>query len=70
MKIKTNLSPGELKVFAKGLAKTADRAYKGHYHPENPAEIELNRHVDAIFEQFTSSLSSEFKRILLPGEDK
>lgn len=65
MKIRTNLTPAELKLMAKGLAKSADKAQEGHYTPENPAEVELNKQVDAIFETFTSSLSKEFKRILL-----
>jgi hypothetical protein len=69
MKIRTNLKPSELKRVGAGLQRLADSQVKDEIQLENPAEKELIRQVEAMFDVMSNSLQSEVARILLDKEN-
>lgn len=69
MKVKTNLTPSELLKVSTGLQKLAAKQQRKEIQPENPAEREMIRRVDAVFDTAVNSLQSEIARILLDKED-
>lgn len=64
MKVKTNLTPTELRKVGLGLKKLADNQ-ENEIELENPAEKELIRRVDSLFDVAVNSLQEEVSRILL-----
>jgi hypothetical protein len=69
MKIRTNLKPSELKRVGAGLQRLADTQVKDEIQLENPAEKELIRQVESVFDVMANSLQSEVARILLDKEN-
>lgn len=69
MKVKTNLKPSELRKVGAGLQKLATQQQKNEIQLENPAEKELIRRVESVFDTAVNSLQSEVARILLDKED-
>jgi hypothetical protein len=63
MKVKTNLTPGELELVSKGLAKLAETQHPP-YVPENNAETELLRKADSIFDQFVDFIQDDISKVL------
>lgn len=61
--IDTNLTPEELELLSKGLAKKAQEM-RDEIQPENQAEKELFRRVDGVFKQFLDNLQDEIASIL------
>ncbi|NBU69907.1 MAG: hypothetical protein EBS53_00415 [Bacteroidetes bacterium] len=68
MKIRTNLNPSQLKSVGLGLQKLAE-AQTSEIVAENPAEQEIFRQIDAMFDVMANSLQDEVSRILLDKED-
>jgi len=68
MKVKTNLSPSQLRKVGAGLQKLADKQ-QNEIELENPAEKELIRQVEAVFDTAINSLQKEVARILLDKEE-
>lgn len=68
MKVRTNLKPSELKRVGEGLQRLADKQTRDEIELENPAEKELIRQVDSIFDIMINSLQSEVARVLLDKE--
>lgn len=64
MKINTNLTPGELRVVAKGLQKAADMQQTGEYTPENPAEKLLMDMIEVVFTKYYNKLTAEIGEII------
>lgn len=69
MKVRTNLKPSELKRVGEGLQKLADSQMKNEIELENPAEKELMRQVEAVFDTAVNNLQAEVARILLDKEE-
>lgn len=69
MKVRTNLTAAELEKVSKGLRKLADKQQVNEIQPENPAEKEMMRRVDALFDTAVNNLQAEVARILLDKED-
>lgn len=69
MKVRTNLTPSELEKVSKGLKKLAEKQQLNEIELENPAEKELMRRVDALFDTAVNNLQAEVARILLDKED-
>lgn len=69
MKVRTNLKPSELKRVGDGLQRLADSQMKNEIELENPAEHELMRQVDSVFDTAVNSLQAEVARILLDKEE-
>jgi len=68
MRVKTNLKPSELVKVGVGLKKLAAKQQRKAIPTENPAERELIRQVDAMFDIAINSLQDEISRILLDKE--
>jgi len=68
MKVNTNLKPSELRQVGVGIQKLADSQLKNEIVLENPAEKEIVRQIDSVFDTFANSLQSEVARILLDKE--
>lgn len=68
MKVRTNLKPSQLKQVGLGLQKLAD-SQTSEIIAENPAEAEMFRQMDALFDTMANSLQDEVARILLNKED-
>lgn len=68
MRVKTNLKPSELVKVGVGLKKLAAKQQRKAISTENPAERELIRQVDAMFDIAINSLQDEISRILLDKE--
>lgn len=68
MKVRTNLKPSELRRVGVGLQKLAAAQQKNEIQLENPAEKELIRRVEAVFDTAMNSLQDEVARILLDKE--
>lgn len=68
MRVKTNLKPSELVNVGVGLKKLAAKQQRKAIPTENPAERELIRQVDAMFDIAINSLQDEISRILLDKE--
>jgi hypothetical protein len=65
MKVKTNLSPGQLELVADKL-QTLAKSQRGAALPlENPAEKELMRRAEHAFDAMLESLQTEVARTLL-----
>jgi hypothetical protein len=69
MKIRTNLKPSELKRVGAGLQKLAEAQSTDEIELENPAEKEIIRRVNAVFDTMANSLQSEIANILLDKEN-
>jgi hypothetical protein len=69
MKVRTNLSQGELGRVIKGLMKAADALAVDEIELENPAEREISHRIEALFDTAVNSLQDEMARILLDKED-
>lgn len=67
MKVKTNLSATELNKVGQGLIKLS-KSQQNEIELENPAERELIRRVEAVFDTAVNSLQDEVSRILLDKE--
>ena len=65
MKLKTNLSPGELRRVGLGLQRLADKQQPSEIELENPAERKLIEDADAVFALALNSLRAEMDRIML-----
>lgn len=68
MKIKTNLRPSELKKVGEKLQKLADLQTRDEIELENPAEKEMMRQVDSLFDLMANNLQAEVAKILLDKE--
>lgn len=69
MRVRTNLTASELEKVSKGLKKLAEKQQLNEIELENPAEKELMRRVDALFDTAVNNLQDEVARILLDKED-
>ena len=69
MKIRTNLRPSELKKVGQKLQKLAEVQTKDEIELENPAEKEMMRQVDHMFDLMANNLQAEVAKILLDKED-
>lgn len=67
MKVKTNLTPTELNKVGMGLLKLA-KSQQTEIQLENPAERELIRRTESIFDLAVNNLQDEVSRILLDKE--
>jgi len=67
MKVKTNLTSTELDKVGHGLIKLA-KSQQSEIELENPAERELIRRAEALFDTAVNSLQDEVSRILLDKE--
>ena len=67
MKVKTNLTAAELNKVGNGLIRLA-KSQQTEIELENPAERELIRRVEAVFDVAVNSLQDEVSRILLDKE--
>lgn len=68
MKVRTNLTPGELDAVGKGLQALSKSSSSEEIVPENPAERELMRRADFLWEQMLNNLQDEFSALLLQGD--
>lgn len=69
MRVRTNLTASELEKVSKGLQKLANQQHVNEIELENPAEKEIIRQVEAVFDVAVNSLQDEIARILLDKED-
>lgn len=69
MKVKTNLSPKELRKIGVGLQRLADQQQKNEIELENSAEQTLIARTESVFDTAMSNLHDEVERILLDKED-
>lgn len=67
MKVKTNLSAPELNKVGQGLIKLA-KSQQTEIELENPAEREMIRRVESLFDLAVNNLQEEVSRILLDKE--
>ena len=65
MKVKTNLSPNQLEHVAEKLQVLAENQRVSALSLENPAEKELMRRAEHIFDVMLESLQREVSRTLL-----
>lgn len=65
MKLKTNLTPNELRKVGRGLQKLADKHQSNEIELENEAERKLISDAEKIFEVAMSNLSQEIDFIML-----
>jgi len=68
MKVKTNLTPAELNKVGHGLIKLS-KSQQTEIELENPAERELIRRAESVFDLAINNLQEEVSRILLDKED-
>lgn len=69
MKVKTNLSPTELRKVGVGLQKLADKQQQSEIVLENAAERDLIARGEAVFDFALASLLREVDSVLLEKEE-
>ena len=64
MKLRTNLSPGELRKVGLGLQKLADKQQTNEIELENAAERKLIGDAEKVFELAMGNFKNELDRIM------
>lgn len=65
MKLRTNLTPAELRKVGIGLQKLADKQQPNEIELENAAERKLMENAESVFKTVMTNLEQEMTRIML-----
>lgn len=68
MKVRTNLSPAQLRKVSAGLQKLADKQQKDEIEIENQAERELVEGAEKLFDIALANLTEEMNKLFLDKE--